>query len=246
MLTPSSPAFLGKGRTPQGVRIYAVGDIHGRADLLQKLLVRVEEDARLSNKERVIFITLGDLVDRGDYSKETIDILLKLPPEWQHISLRGNHEEMLLGFLDNPEENSVWLLNGGLALLQSYGMKIFKPTFNHKELHNISKEFSEKIPSRHLQYLQSQELYYKSEEYLFVHAGLRPRIPLEKQKKDDILWIREEFLNEDYNFGPMIIHGHTVSSVPDICKNRVGIDTGAVFSGKLTCLALQGSEAWFI
>ncbi len=199
-----------------------MGDLHGRYDLLQKVLQNVLPAAGTA---RLVF--LGDYIDRGPNSAQLIDKLINLKQTHPNsIMLMGNHERALLKLLDNPGAHywaDNFLLNGGQATLDSYGLTLSQVR---------------KIPPRHKQFLRSLPLYWQEEKFLFVHAGLRPGVPLHSQTPQDLLTIREPFYNSNYRFHPKVVFGHTVFPEPRLKKYSLGIDTGAVYGQYLTCVLL--------
>lgn len=203
-------------------RIYAIGDIHGCATQMEALIARLDIDAR---HDRLVFI--GDYIDRGPDSKEVIDRILDLMQKIDHvICLLGNHEQMFLDFYLEHRELELFLGNGGYSTLLSYGFQRSRqdPSFQ--------------VPERHLHFYQSLSPYYETADYIFVHAGLRPGIPLPEQDLDDLIWSRFEFIRSTHDFGKRVVFGHTPFSVPLVEPNKIGIDTGAVYGGPLTCLVL--------
>jgi serine/threonine protein phosphatase 1 len=233
---------------PPGVRLYAIGDIHGRVDLLRKLLeiIVTHEVARPSQKAALIF--LGDYVDRGPDSRGVIDLLIDgLPENFQTIFLRGNHEDMMLRAIADPDLFDFWAGNGGLATIQSYGINI--GTAQHHspdEARALLAELDRVLPQSHRDFLVSLRLWAKVGDYFFVHAGVRPGVPLRQQAENDCLFIRNEFLRDESSYGKIIVHGHTPVREPEIRPNRIGIDTGAVFTGRLTALVLEGRIKSFL
>jgi serine/threonine protein phosphatase 1 len=229
-------------RVPGGSRIYAIGDVHGRADLLRELHQLIHEDAYERQAPRNVVVYLGDYIDRGSSSAEVIDILLdeKLPG-FEHVHLAGNHEDTLLRFLSDTSIAGLWLEYGGDATLYSYGVK--PPTPHEQDLSRAQKELRENLPDRHLRFMRELKLSHCEGDWFFVHAGVKPGVPLQAQQPQDALWIRSEFLTSDVDFGKVVVHGHTVTKDPEVRRNRIGIDTGAFMSGHLTCLVLEG-ERW--
>ncbi len=222
---------------PEGTRVYAIGDIHGRADLLSVLLRKIESDAAdaADLDRRLIF--LGDYVDRWPLVPKVIDILLDhLPAGFAATFLRGNHEQMMLDFLNDPDTLYGWVGNGGDATLDGYGIRW---TYDPE---TVQARLLERMPERHQAFLSALELSHTVGDYLFVHAGIRPGIPLDQQSPQDMMWVRNVFLNSRDRFGKMIVHGHTIVDRPEFRTNRIGIDTGAVMTGRLTCLVLQGHD----
>jgi serine/threonine protein phosphatase 1 len=226
---------------PEGWRLYVVGDIHGRVDLLQRIRDRIREDAAQAGsvKKRIIF--LGDYVDRGEASRHVIDLLLDEPLDgFETVFLTGNHEEMMLGFLDNAAIGAMWLHNGGDATLFSYGVRMGNSTGIDQRFIEMRRSLEEKMPERHLAFLRDLKLYHIEGDYLFVHAGIQPGLPVDQQVSEDLLWIRDEFLYSEADHGYCVVHGHTVVTQPEFLPNRIAIDTGAYFSNTLTCLVLEG------
>jgi len=228
-------------RLPDGLRIYAIGDIHGRADLLESLLLQIDEDCRLYPSRRPIVVFIGDYIDRGPASREVLDLLLGYERTKETIFLRGNHETFVHRFLSKPAVLDEWRLYGGLETLVSYGLK---PSINPSGLERarLAKELAMSITKRHIEFLESLDLSFSCGDFLFVHAGIRPGVPLRKQREEDLLWIREEFLSCEQQFEKFVVHGHTPVDTTDIRSNRINIDTGAFATGRLTCIVIEGSS----
>ncbi|MEE9329160.1 MAG: metallophosphoesterase family protein [Parvularculaceae bacterium] len=227
---------------PDGLRLYAIGDIHGRDDLLSVLLEKISIDAA-GAPYRLVF--LGDYVDRGPTSAQVIDRLIGLKTDRpETVFLMGNHEQSMIDFLADPYEMEAWLDWGGMAALESYGME--EPQMINVEA--IRDEFSGLIPETHLHFLLGLDLCFTAGDYIFVHAGLRHGIELEDQIEKDMLWIRNEFYNADQSYwaGKCIVHGHTPTQKPKDFGWRINIDTGAVWTGKLTALHLEGTSRRFV
>lgn len=235
-------------RVPDGMRIYAIGDIHGRVDLLRKLHGQILTDSSsLSSNIGKIVIYLGDYVDRGLESREVIDLLIDEPlPGFESIHLRGNHEEAFLKFLKDVTIGPSWFRIGGDATVYSYGVRIPLDVAPEQRFAYISEYLSDAIPPNHREFLSRLEQSWRIGDYLFVHAGLRPGRSLEEQTTEDLLWIREEFLDSTADHGSIVVHGHSVTEAPEIRKNRIGIDTGAYTSNILTSLVLEGGDQRFI
>jgi len=232
---------------PADTRIYVVGDIHGRVDLLSRLHGHIRDDVKSSMRRRHLIVYLGDYVDRGETSKTVIDLLLDESVEgFETIFLKGNHEEMMLGFLENAAVGAMWLHNGGDATVYSYGIRMTSPSSVDRRYFEMQQALREKLPDRHLAFLRDLGLYHIEGGYLFVHAGVQPGIPIENQTSQDLLWIREEFIASRADHGHCVVHGHTIFSEPENRPNRIGIDTGAYFSNVLSCLVLEGTERRFI
>lgn len=235
-------------RVPPDERIYAIGDIHGRADLLARLLPMIAQDASALQPEiKKHLIFLGDYIDRGAQSRQVIDCLLhELPGSFIPTFLRGNHEDAMLRFLSGDFEQGMhWLHFGGQETLASYGLK--SPSSLHQtELAKTRAELQKKLPSLHHGFLDNTRYSAMHGDYYFVHAGVRPDVPLEQQSPQDMMWIRREFLSSAQDHGKIIVHGHSIKSSPDVRPNRIGIDTGAYASGHLTCLVLQDAGQQFM
>jgi serine/threonine protein phosphatase 1 len=237
----SSQKGRAAARLPDGLRVYAVGDIHGRADLLEALLVQIDVDHTLYPCSRPIVVFLGDYIDRGPASREVLDLLLGSAPTKEAVFLRGNHETFVHRFLSEPAILDEWRLCGGLETLVSYGLK---PSINPggPEQTRLAEELAEAMPKRHLEFLASLDLSFSCGDFLFVHAGIRPGVPVRKQREEDLLWIREEFLFCEQRFEKFIVHGHTPVPMPDLRSNRINIDTGAFATGRLTCIVIEGAS----
>jgi serine/threonine protein phosphatase 1 len=241
------PALQGRpASVPEGLRVYAVGDIHGQLDLLTTVSDMIEANEMLSTPARTVVIFLGDYIDRGPQSRGVIDFLLRWRPgNIETVFLRGNHEDMLLNALHTPDMFHVWAMNGGLATALSYGVG-FDPNHNPKsDPRGIISQLDAALPPAHRHFLENLPIGLEIGDYLFVHAGVRPGVPLDRQSDLDCLFIRDEFLDYRGSFGKVIVHGHTPASEPEVLPNRIGIDTGAVFTGRLTALCLEGSEQRF-
>jgi serine/threonine protein phosphatase 1 len=232
---------INKPRLPDGIRIYAVGDLHGRSDLLKQMFTVIDVDRKTSPADRVIEVYLGDYVDRGPDSRGTLDLLIERGERSETVFLKGNHEAFLLEVLDDPSKIQDWRQYGGLPTLMSYGLR---PTLNptRDEQVDLVKGLTQALPQSHVAFLKNLPSCFDCGDYYFVHAGVRPGVPLEQQRDEDRLWIRDEFLQSDRDFGKYIVHGHTPVSAPDIRPNRVNIDTGAYATGNLTLLMLQGDR----
>lgn len=235
-------------RVPPGVCVYAIGDIHGRADLLAEMhRLIIEDAAHITPGTSKVVLYLGDYVDRGPASREVIDLLLNEGlPDVQAVHLLGNHDAWLLSFLVDPTIGPTWLRYGGEATVHSYGGRIGAPQEDLGYYQELQESLRQRIPRQHVDFLQSLELSFESGDYLFVHAGVHPGVPLDQQSADDLLWIREPFLSSTRELGRVIVHGHTVESEPIVRANRIGIDTGACWTGCLTCLVLEEGAYRFL
>jgi serine/threonine protein phosphatase 1 len=229
---------------PPATRIYAVGDIHGRADLLLDLVERIEEDLSRRPVANAVEVYLGDYIDRGIDSKAVIDILCRRLVDRKAVCLRGNHEAMLEDFLQDPDVVYGWMRLGALSTLTSYGVSI--PTATQLVPPQIHRALCDALPRTHVLFLRCLRNMYRCGDYLFVHAGIRPGVPLDQQVQDDLIWIRDEFLHATTDHGCTVVHGHTPVSHPQVCSNRINIDTGAVFTGRLTCIVLEAGSILFL
>jgi serine/threonine protein phosphatase 1 len=241
---PSSPKPQ-RPRVPNGTRVYAIGDVHGRLDLLGEIFSRIDADLKADPAPRVLQVLLGDYVDRGPSSRKVIDLLISRGRAHEMHCLKGNHEVLLLRFLENPETFTTWKRVGGVETLESYGLspllKEFSP--NPSELASY---FDLALPNSHRQFLAQLKTSFEFGDFFFTHAGVRPGIALENQRERDLLWIRREFLTHQREFGKIIVHGHTPVAKPEVLNNRINIDTGAFATGCLTCLKLGTSGMSFI
>ncbi len=225
--------------------IYAIGDIHGRADLLSQLVEKITADAAsLEEAKHIVF--LGDYIDRGPESRTVLDFLIQeIPSGLTPIFLRGNHEDILLRFLAGDESVCKdWLHYGGRETLASYGLSA--QNFEEMDTEKRRATLWAHIPQAHLDFLAATQFSYTSGDYFFAHAGIRPGVPLSQQTTRDLLWARHIFIPETRNYEKIIVHGHTISIEPDIQFNRIGIDTGAYASGRLTCLKLHKNTRAFL
>lgn len=234
--------------TPAGTRIYAIGDIHGRLDLLLGLHESIAVDAARSIAPRRVLVYIGDYIDRGPDSAGVIDLLLDRPlPGFETVHLLGNHEDTLLQFPDDMTVGPSWLTYGGVQTLASYFIDVLPGSWrDERELRRLQGEVRRRVPRRHVEFMRKLPLTHIEGDYLFVHAGIRPGIPLERQQRDDLLWIRDEFLYSTKDHGKIVVHGHTISEAPDQQPNRIGIDTGAFHTDRLTCLVLDGASRSFL
>ena len=234
---------------PAGHAVYAVGDIHGRVDLLEILLARIAVDAAAhpDDRERTL-VFLGDYIDRGTTSREVVDRLLRDPlPGFATVRLLGNHEEALLDFLDGRAGPMDWLSYGGLETLLSYGVPLRALPNDPFRAAELRRALAAALPTQHVAFYRACRLHHVLGDYLFVHAGVRPGLPLEQQDPRDLLWIRDEFLQaSDPLPGRVIVHGHTICDLPQDRGNRVNIDTGAFVSGRLTCLVIRDIDRRFL
>jgi serine/threonine protein phosphatase 1 len=242
MLDPA-PEF--QPRLPPGMRLYAIGDIHGRADLLEKMIRLIDADKE-GYKGEVVVIFLGDYVDRGPATREVLSLLSTYRGGDKQVMLRGNHEDILLRFFKDHSVAPGWFHYGGLQTLRSYGIPIAGPTQDFEDIFRLRKELEEAMPKEHRRFLENLGFLARFGDYFFVHAGIHPDKPLNEQTEHDYLWTREPFLSTPMNFGFTVVHGHSIRMQPEVRFNRIGIDTGAYATGRLTCLVLQDGDQRFL
>lgn len=237
---------LQQARLPEGQRVYAIGDVHGRFDLLIALLRRIKADDKQRGAADTHVVMLGDLIDRGPYSAEVVEYLRAHRDDFATFHfIMGNHEEAMLDSIALsalPEETG-WLGYGGHETMLSYGAD---PSLFNAEGQELAAAMRRLVPRTHIEFLESFDDKIQIGDYLFVHAGIRPGIAVEHQAVSDLRWIREPFLRDDSDHGVVVIHGHSIVDEPEIRHNRIGIDTGAYRSGLLTALALEGGERWLM
>lgn len=242
LFASGSKAAAGAARVPADTRVYAVGDIHGCLDTLERLHEEIARDAAASEAERKVLVYLGDYVDRGPDSQGVIDLLIEEPlAGFEIVHLMGNHEQFLLEFLDDPEVIRIWLPNGGEETLRSFGVNPFTGGAA-----GLQEGLRAALSAPQQLFLRALKLSHVEGDYLFVHAGLRPGIPFEEQDPHDLMWIRQEFLESRADFGKVVVHGHSPTRKPEQRANRIGIDTGAVYGGSLTALVLEGDGQDFL
>lgn len=226
-------------RTAPSECIYAIGDVHGRADLLKPMLDAIELDIERSErnrKSRIVF--LGDIIDRGPESDRCMDMVIEAVQDRDAICLMGNHEQLLLdALLGDAHAIRMWMQVGGWQTLQSYS--VFLQDLWESEESYVAR-LASNIKARHLEFLEGLPRIFISGDYAFVHAGLRPGIPIADQDPNDLLWIRKPFLETEKSFGPIVVHGHSVVNVVTFFVNRIAIDTQAWRTGRLSCIRLAG------
>ncbi len=226
---------------PAELRIYAIGDIHGRLDLLNELLARISSDIALRPTVRPLYVFLGDYIDRGSASCETIDRLIEHGKTHESVFLKGNHELIAIKCLSDRGLFDQWLRLGGLETLVSYGVPA-ETLANGKQIAELQSAFHGALPQAHFRFFRDLKNSFECGDFFFAHAGVKPNVELSRQKENDLLWIRGEFLTSKDDFGKIIVHGHTPTREIEVGPNRINIDTGAFATGCLSCLVLEGQE----
>lgn len=228
-----------------GERIYAIGDIHGRRDCLDELLTRIGEDDRERGPAKTILVLLGDLVDRGPESRGVIARLSQLAKVRPCVFLMGNHEEVLIDAWEGDEAATrLFHRIGGRETLLSYG--VTAADYDSADFERLLVLIATHVPAEDIAFLRTFRDTYKSGDYLFVHAGIRPGVPIAEQRPADMRWIRDRFLDDPRDHGVVVVHGHSITAEVEERPNRLGIDTGAYASGRLTAVGLEGTERWFL
>ncbi|WP_137869493.1 metallophosphoesterase [Sphingopyxis sp. 2PD] len=231
---------------PSGLLLYAVGDIHGRDDLFAELLDRIDADRRSHDHDECILILLGDLVDRGPDSNKVIDRALAAAPRFDRFHhLIGNHEECMIQALTGDARALRYFVKiGGDATIRSYMCD--DPKYDAASYEELASIFSQVVPATHTEFLDRGEDLVAYGDYVFVHAGIRDEIPIDRQKVSDLRWIREDFLRSNASRDVVVVHGHTISNNVEEQPHRIGIDTGAYVSGVLTAVGLSADRRWFL
>lgn len=226
-------------RVPAGIRVYAIGDIHGHDDLFADLLGKIEADHRSRDPAQSVVILLGDLVDRGPDSRAVVERALGLKNRFDTVRwLVGNHEECFLAALERDIQRVRYFIRiGGDATIRSYWRD--DKSYGEACYEEVAEALPIIVPRSHVEFLKSGEDMIMIGDYIFVHAGVRPGIPLDRQNKQDLRWIREEFLTSDHDYGGVVVHGHSISKTVENLGNRIGIDTGAYCYGVLSALCLE-------
>lgn len=238
---PPSP----KAQGPAGETLYAIGDVHGCRDELEQLLDRITDEISSAGASAHL-IFLGDYVDRGPDSSGVLSRLVDGPlPGTRQSFLMGNHEEAMLAVVDGDLESLPgWLRYGGTETLESYGLGRADILRAGADLPRLMREV---VPEAHIEFLRGCEDYVRAGDYLFVHAGIRPGVPLAQQDPSDLRWIRDGFLEDEHtDHGMLVVHGHTISKEPQMKSNRIGVDTGCYQSGRLTALIVEGGQRRFL
>lgn len=227
-------------------RVYAIGDIHGRADLFDDLLGQIDRDDRARGPSNSELVLLGDLIDRGPQSAQVVARAMEMANSGMPIRmLKGNHEEVfIMAARGDIKATRFFCRIGGIETILSYGLS--QAEYAAMDFQELNQWLLNHIPRDHVDFLDGFEDMIEIGDYLFVHAGIRPDVPLDQQKPSDLRWIREEFLSHKADLGKVVVHGHTITEDVDEQGNRIGIDTGAYNSGKLTAIGLEGVERWYL
>lgn len=230
-------------KTPAS-RLYVIGDIHGRFDLLERMIELINSDIKVRGSECLV-VTLGDYIDRGPESRAVVDRLMNNPFSGKFIPLKGNHEALLESFLENPTGGAAWWHLGGWETLKSYGIEA-KPRMTRRGFTKVATQLRGALSRQQFDFFKSLKTSLTVGDYFLCHAGVRPGIALELQSEEDLLWIRDEFLDTEIDFGKIIVHGHTPVREPHVRANRINIDTGAFLTGRLTCIVLEEGAHRFL
>jgi len=227
----------------EAARLYVIGDIHGRLDLLDLMIAAIHRDAK--NTADCLIVTVGDYIDRGPDSRGVLDRLQANPFPGRYVALKGNHEALLEEFLRDPAVGVHWRRVGGFETLHSYGVPV-EPLMTGKNFEQAVEQLNAALPPAHSQFFGSLKTSLDCGKYFLCHAGIRPGVAFDLQSEDDLLWIREEFLESTADFGKLVVHGHTPTVEPEVRPNRINIDTGAFATGRLTCVVLEDGRHRFL
>ena len=233
-----------KPQPNENARLYVIGDIHGRLDLLDQMIDAIHRDVE-EHGSGALTVTLGDYIDRGPASRGVLERLIGNPFRTPSVALKGNHEALLEAFFANPAVGRHWRSLGGVETLYSYGVPV-GTLRTEKDYTAAADRLQAALPAEHLSFLHPLKTSLSHGKYFLCHAGVRPGVPLENQQEEDLLWIRDEFLNSKIDFGKIVVHGHTPRPEPEVLPNRINIDTGAFATGRLTCAVLEGDGHRFL
>ena len=241
-----TPAPAASPRGPVGERAYVVGDVHGCLDQMTELLARIEADNARRDEAQTHIVFLGDVIDRGPHSRKVVDWLIGYDPDFAQLHfLMGNHEEVFLDALaGNTKLVPMWFDMGGLECARSYGVEELGDVYSAPEA--ILEQLKDRVPQAHIDFLGRFEDYYVFGDFLCVHAGIKPKVPLSAQSSKDLRWIREPFLQFRRPHEYVVVHGHTVVGEPQIHRNRIAVDRGVYETGHLSCLMIEEDEHVFI
>ncbi len=242
----------GGATVPPGTRVYAVGDCHGCLETLRGMRAAIvadstHADAAGPRARRRVVVYLGDYVDRGPDSRGVVELLIGEPlANFESVHLLGNHELFMRWFLDGADVVSAWLRSGGGDTLRSYGLDVAASMGTGDDVRDLRRALTMAVPEAHRAFLDGLALSHVEGDYFFAHAGVRPGVPLKAQQAQDLLWIREPFLSSTADHGKVVVHGHSATAEIAVRPNRIGIDTGACYGGKLTALVLEGDQRRFL
>lgn len=239
--------FFGEARIPDGVRVYAIGDVHGYAGLLASLFAQIDAELADDPPEDYRIVTLGDYCDRGPDSRAVLDALIaRRAADPRLVCLKGNHDDWMVRMLTEPHRVGLeWLTWGGRETLASYGVGT-PEAIPAADLAPLARQFGAALPDEHRSFVEGLPLTHVEGDYCFVHAGLRPHVALGDQRMEDLIWIREPFLSHAGSFGKVAVHGHTIHERPTVLPNRIAVDTGVYRSGLLTAAVLEADRCRFI
>jgi serine/threonine protein phosphatase 1 len=226
-------------------RLYVIGDIHGRADLLDRMIREIARDLAAAPISDALTVTIGDYIDRGPNARLVIDRLVCNPFPTGFVALKGNHEVLLETFLQDSSVAEQWRRLGGIETLHSYGIDP-APLMRGRNFAETADALRDALPGAHSEFLASLHTSLIAGEYFVCHAGVRPGVPLARQREDDLLWIRDEFLDSPLDFGKVVVHGHSPVEEPQLRRNRINVDTGAFITGRLTCAVLESGRVRFL
>jgi serine/threonine protein phosphatase 1 len=230
---------------PQYTRVYAIGDIHGRSDLLDRMIGQIVRDLEANPIEDSLAVTLGDYIDRGPDSRGVLDRLARNSFPIRLIALKGNHEALLETFLRDPTIADDWRRLGGLETLHSYGVPVAAMMMG-RNYQEAADALRAAVPPDHFEFLSTLKLSLTWDKYFLCHAGVLPGVPLARQSEQHLLWIRDQFLASQADFGKIVVHGHTPRETPEVLTNRINVDTGAFITGRLTCAVLGTDGVRFL
>lgn len=240
----TDPVSLADATTPAGMRLVAIGDIHGQRDLLARLLDAIDREIEADRPGDWRIVTLGDYVDRGPDSREVIELLAARRRDPRFVALVGNHDDGFLAFLADEEAQALFLAYGGAETAASYGITL--DAYSEAKLSNARRSLEAEMPAHHVDFLATLDTSATFGDFFFCHAGIRPGVPLDAQTRHDLTWIRREFIDDVRLHPKLVVHGHTPKPEPEVLPNRVNVDTRAYSSGILTAFVADGRSKWLL